>query len=289
MILKRGFLNWRSAKRRLQQSLLTRITCVAFVSLGFLYFLIANPYTSNWIRHQFFEKSVFILSWAETPFQYIDQMQTRLAEHLYIHENFTQFKDSIARMNILHNRNLTLEYENQKLKKLLHIPFIPQEGMLTVQCIGSKISSYRQVLFIRAGAEAGIKRKQPVFHNDQIIGQIDKVTPHAARVLLISDERSRLPICFSNADSEGILTGDGNGNLIIAYLKKAGTITVGEKVFTSGYDGVFPANKYVGHVYRIKRDTIYVMPSMDFNKLLYLQVQLNQQWEEVASMTEEDT
>lgn len=288
MILKRGFLNWKSAKRRLQRSLMTRVTCLVLVSLGFLYFLSSNPVTSRWIRNQFFEKSVFMLSWAEEPFQSFDQMKTRIAEHLYIYKHFSHFKDTSTQMSYLQNRNATLEFENKKLKEVLRIPTIPQEGMLTVQCMGSKISSYRQVLFVRAGSNEGIKRKQPVFHNDQIIGQIDRVTPQAARILLISDERSRLPVCFSHADSEGILTGDGNGNLIIAYLKNAETISVGDKVFTSGYDGIFPANKYVGHVYKIKKDIVYVMPGINFNKLLYVQVQLNHQWEDVEEMSEED-
>lgn len=288
MVLKRGFLNWRYLKRRLQKSFVARVASIALICLGFLYFFTANPVTSSWIRDQFFDKSVFILSWIEKPFQSFDKVKDRVAEHLYIYKHFNQFKETLERVSLLKNRNAMLEYENKKLNTLLHIPEIPEDGMLTAPCIGSKIISYRQVLFIRAGSEEGVKRKQPVFHNNQIIGQIDRVTPHASRVLLISDEKSRVPVCFSNSDSEGILTGDGNGNLIIAYRNNVGPIAEGEKVFTTGYDGVFPANKYVGHVSRIKNGMIYIMPSTNFYKLLYVQVQLNHQWEDVAEMLEED-
>jgi rod shape-determining protein MreC len=288
MILKRGFLNWRYLKRRLQKSLVTRIASIAIISLGFLYFFTANQFTSTWIRDQFFDKSIFILSWVEQPFQGLDRVKERVAEHLYIYKNFDQVKDTLERISLLKNRNAMLEYENKKLNTLLNIPEIPEDGMLTVPCIGSKIISYRQVLFIRAGSAEGIKRKQPVYHNNQIIGQIDRVTPHASRVLLISDEKSRIPVCFSGSDSEGILTGDGNGNLIVAYRNSVGSLSEGEKVFTTGFDGVFPANKYVGHISRIKNGMIYVMPSANFHKLLYVQIQLNHQWEDVAGLLEEE-
>ena len=288
MGLKRGFLNWRSLKRRLQKSFVTRLAGLALIFLGFLYFLTANPFTSTWIRDQFFEKSVVILSWIEHPFQNLGSINDRIAEHLYIYKHFNQFKETLERVSLLKNRNAMLEFENKKLNTLLHIPEIPEEGMLTARCIGSKIMAYRQVLFIRAGTKEGIKRKQPVFHRGQIIGQIDRVTPHASRVLLISDERSRLPVCFSHSDCEGILTGDGNGNLIIAYRNHACPITEGEKVFTTGCDGVFPANKYVGQVSRTQNNVLYVIPSTNFYKLLYVQVQLNHQWQDVAEMLEED-
>jgi rod shape-determining protein MreC len=288
MVLKRGFLTWRPLRRHLKKSLISRVVCIVFASIGFLYLFTANPKTAQWLRDHFFEKSVFMLSWAEKPLQSWAQIKVRFKEHLYIYKNFDHLQNSLELVRILSNKNAVLEFENKKLNTLLTIQETPQQGMLTVPCIGTKVISQRQVLFIRAGSQEGVKLKQPVFYKDQLIGQIDRVTNHASRVLLITDEKSRIPVCFSKSEAEGILTGDGNGNLIIAYCNTLSPIAIGEEVFTSGRDGVFPAHKYIGQVYRIVKENIYIKQGINFNKSLYLQIQVNHLWQELTEMFKEE-
>jgi len=240
------------------------------------------------VRNIAFDGSVGLLLWIEKPFKTLGDFRNTLAEIWHTQRYPHSLKNAMDQVQVLKNRNATLEYENKKLSELLHIPQMTEQGMLTVPCIGSKIHPYRQVIFIHAGLKQGVKTRQPVFFKNQLIGQVDHVTENNGRILLITDEKSRIPVCFAQSKAEGILTGDGNGNLIIPYRNSVEAITPGDKVFTSGHGGTFPAHKLIGEIMIVKGDILYVKPAISFQKLTYVQIMLNHTWEEVAELPDED-
>lgn len=287
MIVQRIFFNWKYINRRLKKSSFVQISPIFLFVLFGMGMLMMIPQSSKWLSSKVFDGSIMLLSWVEKPFQSLEEFKTSLTESLLIRKQMHLMKDALEHVRVLKNQNTLLELENKRLKELLNVPQFTQANLLTIPCVGATNMLNRQIIFIRAGMNQGIKQKQPAFFHDQLIGQVDRVTQSTGRILLISDESSRVPVYFSESNADGILTGDGQGNLIISYCSKQKKIAVGEKVLTSGLGGVFPPNKYIGQVSHINGDLIYIQPEVNFHKLTYLQIMINHNWDEFSDLSDD--
>ena len=101
---------------------------------------------------------------------------------------------------------------------------------------------------IDKGASEGIVAGLPVISGSGIVGQVIKVGSHSARVLLIIDRASGVDVMVQSSRARGILQGVGSSPCDFQYVSEAEHVENGEKVVTSGMDGVFPKGLNVGVV-----------------------------------------
>jgi rod shape-determining protein MreC len=105
-----------------------------------------------------------------------------------------------------------------------------------------------------------------------LVGRIAEVGGGTARVLLLTDLNSRLPIAFETTHERAILAGDNTDQPQIIYLPVHAKVAVGDKLLTSGDGGVFPPGLPVGTVAAIDGGTIRVEPSADLSRIDYLRI-----------------
>jgi len=131
-----------------------------------------------------------------------------------------------------------------------------------------------------------VKRGQPVRDPSGLIGQIIETSPNSARVLLLVDAESIVPVRRTRDGLPAIASGRGDG---LIDIRSASVSTMGFRagdVFvTSGTGGVFSPNIPVARVVRTQGDIAIAQPAVNPDALDFALVQQTFLPEPVATPT----
>src|SRR6185369_9546381 len=75
----------------------------------------------------------------------------------------------------------------------------------------------------------------------------------AARVLLLTDHNSGIDAIVQRSRARGIVQGAGENACQMNYLARDADVVVGDRVITSGLDGIFPKGIPIGEVVDVSR------------------------------------
>jgi rod shape-determining protein MreC len=81
-----------------------------------------------------------------------------------------------------------------------------------------------------------------------LLGRVITAGNRSARVLLLTDLNSRVPVMIEGANLKAILVGDNSGQPVLEYLPPGSRITAGARVITTPDGGVFPPGVPVGTI-----------------------------------------
>lgn len=165
-----------------------------------------------------------------------------------------------------------LEAENQALQRLLH--FIPHEarGFISARVIADTGGAFAHSLVLNAGADDEVRRGQAVVSGDGLVGRVVSVGARSSRILLLTDLNSRIPVVTEQSRVRAVLAGNNTGRPVLDHLPPNDTVTVGERVVTSGHGGVFPPGLPVGVIVSIGDNGTVVQPLVATDRLEYVRV-----------------
>lgn len=136
----------------------------------------------------------------------------------------------------------------------------PTPGMLTVT--------------IDRGAADGVRANMAVIAAEGVVGRvIGQPAPHAAEVQLIVGRNAGAGATLERSGAGGMIVGGHQSGppLVLEYVPNLVDVQPGERVFTSGQDGIFPAGFVIGTVERVETGSPYreigVRPAVDTSHL----------------------
>jgi rod shape-determining protein MreC len=110
-------------------------------------------------------------------------------------------------------------------------------------------------IFLNLGERQGVKPGSPVADEAGVIGQVTRVHPLVSEVTLITDQDHVVPVQVVRNGLRAIAFGGGPSGLLELRLTAGNAeIQNGDRLVTSGIDGVYPAGLPVATVVRIERD-----------------------------------
>ena len=165
-----------------------------------------------------------------------------------------------------------LEAENATLRKLLKFVPEPDARFVTARVIADSGGAFAHSLLLSAGASSGVGKGQAVVTGEGLVGRIAGVGDGAARVLLITDLNSRIPVLVGSDRTRAILAGDNSNRPKLLYLKPDAVIAEGDQVVTSGHAGAFPPGLAIGSVASVSDGEIRVTPFVERSRLEYVRV-----------------
>ncbi len=101
---------------------------------------------------------------------------------------------------------------------------------------------------INLGREDGLRIGYAVINGDGLVGRTVDAGESVARVLLLNDLNSRIPVLVGPAGVRGLASGDNSAELQLDFLPDGAALYAGDEVYTSGSDGVLPRGLRVGVV-----------------------------------------
>ena len=123
---------------------------------------------------------------------------------------------------------------------------------IVAKVLSDKQSPFLRSIIVNKGSKHKIKLGMIVMDGEYLVGKIVEVNYLTARVLLLSDLNSKIPVIIEPYGIQSILSGTGKNDGITQYLKVDQKIENFSVVYTSGAGGLFKAGIPVG---RIKNDT----------------------------------
>jgi rod shape-determining protein MreC len=165
-----------------------------------------------------------------------------------------------------------LDEENRSLRALTKFNPAPGATFVSARAIADTGGPFVRSLLIDTGARDGVERSQAVVTGDGLVGRIARVGNRSARVLLITDMTSRIPVSVGEGKKRAILAGDNSGQPRLIYLDQGVTVAPGDAVFTSGLGGMFPPGLPIGTVIGIADDVAVVTPFVDWHRLEFVRV-----------------
>jgi rod shape-determining protein MreC len=165
-----------------------------------------------------------------------------------------------------------LSEDNNQLRALLKVVPDGAVSYTTARVIADAGGGFVRSVMVDAGAEAGLARGQAAIAGGGLVGRLTDVGSRAARILLISDLNSRIPVSIGGAHARAVLAGDNSERLRLLYAGDADVLHVGDRVVTSGEGGVFPPDLPVGLVASLGQDGPRVEPFVELSQLGYVLV-----------------
>lgn len=120
--------------------------------------------------------------------------------------------------------------------------------MIGARVIGATPGVGTTSLLIDRGSASGIRRGMAVVTPDGIVGHIVAVFPFASQVLSVTDPGFAAGVESQKNHVHGVLKGVGSGSARVDYVPTGQKIEVGETLYTSGEDRIFPKGLPVGKV-----------------------------------------
>ena len=167
---------------------------------------------------------------------------------------------------------LRLSAENAQLRDLTKLVPEPRISFVTARVVADSGGAYVRNLMIDAGRDNGVARGQAAMTGEGLVGRVSEVGARAARILLITDLNSRVPVAVDGTRQRAILAGDNSARPSLRYVDAGGGIKIGDRIVTSGQGGVFPPGLPVGFVVSVDSEAPQVEPYAALTRLDYLRV-----------------
>jgi rod shape-determining protein MreC len=195
-----------------------------------------------------------------------------LHHYLSVFDENARLRMEVERLHAWEAEAHRAEAENRSLQRLLRVRPEGVVRFVTGRAIAEASGPFVRTVLVDAGGDDGVARNQAVLTADGLAGRVVSLGPHAARILLITDINSRIPVLLEHSRERGMLSGDNSGRPILEFLPPKVRPAVGQRVVTSGDGGVFPPGLPVGVVARSDDSEVRVQPFVDFDRLDYVQI-----------------
>ena len=136
-----------------------------------------------------------------------------------------------------------------------------------------KQSPYLNSFVINVGSNKGIKNGMAALDGKNFIGRIVDVNFFSSRVLLVSDLNSKIPILSEPSANHAILSGRGTNEPTLEYLPENHNIQDGDKIYTSGKEGIFTPGIPIGEA-KIVKNKIKVLLFSDLRQITFINIDL---------------
>ncbi len=177
-----------------------------------------------------------------------------------------------AKLREWYQTALLLDAENKSLRELLNVKLEPQNRYITARVLGDSGNTFVKSLLVSAGQNDGVHKGQAVLSGVGLVGRVIETGRSSARILLITDINSRVPIMVEDSRQHAIMAGGNDSRPTLAHIPPDSEIANGARIVTSGHGGIFPQGLPIGRVVVDETGVYRVELFADFNKLVHVRV-----------------
>jgi rod shape-determining protein MreC len=165
-----------------------------------------------------------------------------------IYEENQRLREENARLLAGQVELAELQRKNARYEELLKIPADEKVTSVTARVIADATAPFVRTLLVNAGRTQGLVKGQAVVDERGLLGRVITTGNRSARVLLLTDINSRIPVLIEGSNLKAIMVGDNSGQPTLEYLPPGSRITAGARIVTTPDGGVFPPGIAVGRV-----------------------------------------
>ncbi len=258
------------------------------IALGALIVGKAEVYIFDWVKSAVGDLLAPVLHTVMVPVRAARDISSNLGRVAALTEENAQLRGENARLRQWQALARRLDGQNRELRRLLR--FDPGEEVRTVaaRVIADTGGPYARSMLMDAGSRQGVRPDQAVISGEGLVGRVMSAGVRSARVLLITDRRSHVPVLVGSNRVHGILVGDNGARPHLRFLPRNAALAPGDVIVTSGRGGVFPPGLPVGDVGTaiLTGSGVEVVPHVDWTRLEFVRV-IDRGLSDFAALAEE--
>ena len=166
----------------------------------------------------------------------------------------------------------SLEEENAQLRALNNVQLRPKTTFVTGDVIADSGGPFRRSVLVNVGRREGVNEGAAAVDGVGLVGRVVGVGDRAARLLLLTDFASRVPVVIRPSGKRAVLVGDGTALPLLEFVDSPEEISPGDVIETSGEGGVLPPDLPVGQVVRTRSSGLRARLAADYSRLEFVRV-----------------
>ena len=248
------------------------IGLLVLVLMGaFLIWRIDSPRMERF-RAQVVDRVVPSFAWATVPLARLAGMVESFRSYQHLYEQNQKLRRDLLQMKAWKEAALQLEQENARLRDLNRVRLDPKLTFVTGVVLADSGSPFRKSVLLNIGSHDGILDGWAVTDGLGLVGRISGVGARSARVLLLTDPASRIPVIVQPSGQRALLSGDNGPDPRLDFIESPEDVRPGDRIVTSGDGGVFPAGLLVGQVVLSPDIGFRARLAADYRRLEFLRV-----------------
>jgi rod shape-determining protein MreC len=248
------------------------VFALALVGIGLIVLGKVDPSLTERARTVVSDITVPVLETLARPVVAANRAVDAFYEAAFIYAENNRLREDNARLIHWQEVARRLEQDNAALRQLMNTTLDPPFSYITARVVGDPGGPFVHTVLLNAGERDGVTKAQAVIADTGLIGRVAETGQRSARVLLLTDLNSRIPVVAGRERHRAVLAGDNHPMPTLDYIPAGAEIKVGDQVATSGDGGVFPPGLPVGTIEEINDGVARVRTAVDLGRLEFVRV-----------------
>lgn len=147
-----------------------------------------------------------------------------------------------------------LSRENARLRALLDLRPRLEVPSISAEVLYATQDPFTRKVAIDRGGAHGVGLGSPVIDPAGVVGQVTRIYPLTAEVTLVTDQDAAVPVVNVRTEQRGVAYGLPQARgMELRFMAGNADVQVGDRLETSGLDGVYPPGLPVARVERVDR------------------------------------
>ena len=164
-------------------------------------------------------------------------------------------KQRVHELEVELQQSTELASENARLKSFLGLKEQSKYKVVTARVIGRDPSVWFDSSIVDRGSLDGVALNMPVVTHGGLVGRVTSVSPLTSQVGLITHDKSGVGGVIGqigDSNALGVVGGTSKRDALeMRYVPGYVPVEVGQAVFTTGQDGIYPAGIKIGEIVNV--------------------------------------
>jgi len=183
-----------------------------------------------------------------------------------------QLRTEMGELQIQLQQERALAQEARTLQALLDLKRSTKLDTISAAVIAGGASPDFRTLTIDKGTRQGVQADMAVVAPAGVVGRVITPTARAAKVQLLIDRNAAVAGLVERTRAQGVVVGTGGDRLEMEYVPGTADIKAGDRVVTSGIDGIYPKGFLIGQIESVQRGagdytSVVVKPAVELSAL----------------------
>ena len=183
-----------------------------------------------------------------------------------------ELRDEVSKLRVGLQQERALAEQTRTLQQLLDLRSSTSLSTTAAAVIAGGASPEFRTITIDKGTGDGIDSDMAVISPAGVVGRIVLPTPRAAKVQLLIDRDAAAGVLVERSRAQGVLVGMGTDRLRLDHVPATADVKIGDRVVTSGIEGIYPKGFAVGQIESFERragefTAVMVRPAVEFSNL----------------------
>lgn len=240
--------------------------------LALLLASLASPRTMDNLRERTVDLLAPVLAVLRWPIDGATGQLEAAVDWLTLRERAATLEQENEALRGWYREALSLQQEVDALRRLAMVPPQSVTRVATAPVVADPGGAYVRSVLVLAGERDGVTRTQVALGAAQgvdqaVVGRVVDPGERAARLLLLTDLRMRVPVMLADSGLRAVVSGDNTAQPLLIHVADPAAVQRGQVLLTSGDGGIFPAGLPVGRIAGVQDGTIRVEPFADLTAL----------------------